>query len=365
VVISFLVAYLLYLVLSRLPQPASLIVVIALPLISWLLWNIDARMRHGMTVEVFPTRGTESEEAMPGELSAGSWETSVLPWRSMGVLVLAAFIGNLMASVILGFGYALVDSLFFGGIIVCACIATMTLVPLAANHNTLSVSSVYRITLSFTAIGLVAIMVLGTPALTAGGALVQGSAFFLQVLIILKVTQSTQELGISPLLAFSVGQGLISAVVFSGNVLGKQIFLLFGSGDLVLNAMCGIGLLALFFMLIARASATDDEFDVRESDHETSGLEDITSAQSSRENPLPSTNEPSLEERVRTFAQNNDLTKREEEVFELLAKGRSLPYIADMLFVTTGTIKTHTVHIYRKLQVNSRQEMLDLFERQG
>ncbi|MEG0759372.1 MAG: hypothetical protein RR505_13265, partial [Raoultibacter sp.] len=62
VVISFLVAYLLYLVLSRLPQPASLIVVIALPLISWLLWNIDARMRHGMTVEVFPTRGTESEE---------------------------------------------------------------------------------------------------------------------------------------------------------------------------------------------------------------------------------------------------------------------------------------------------------------
>lgn len=360
VVISFLVAYLLYLVLSRLPHPAALIVVIALPLISWLLWNIDARMRHGITVEVFPTRGVESEEDMPGELSAGSWETSVLPWRSMSVLVLAAFIGNLMASVILGFGYALVDSLFFGGIIVCACIATMTLVPLAANHNALSVSSVYRITLSFTAIGLVAIMVFGTVALTAGGALVQGSAFFLQALIILKVTQSTQELGISPLLAFSVGQGLMSAVVFSGNVIGKQIFLLFGSGDLVLNAMCGVGLLALFFMLIARASTTDDEFDVQESENVT--LDE--SSNSKAEIASITTNEPSLEERVRTFAQINGLTKREEEVFELLAKGRSLPYIADMLFVTTGTVKTHTVHIYRKLQVNSRQEMLDLFEGQ-
>ena len=42
-----------------------------------------------------------------------------------------------------------------------------------------------------------------------------------------------------------------------------------------------------------------------------------------------------------------------------LARGRTLPYIADALFVTTGTVKTHTTHIYRKLAVNSRQELLD------
>ena len=49
-------------------------------------------------------------------------------------------------------------------------------------------------------------------------------------------------------------------------------------------------------------------------------------------------------------------------MFGYLARGRSLPYIADALFVTTGTVKTHTVHIYRKLQVNSKQELMDLFE---
>ena len=62
------------------------------------------------------------------------------------------------------------------------------------------------------------------------------------------------------------------------------------------------------------------------------------------------------------FAQRCGLTKRETEVFGYLARGRSLPYIADALFVTTGTVKTHTVHIYRKLQVNSKQELMDLFE---
>ena len=62
------------------------------------------------------------------------------------------------------------------------------------------------------------------------------------------------------------------------------------------------------------------------------------------------------------FAESFGLTRREGKVFSYLSKGRSLPYIADELFVTTGTVKTHTTHIYRKLGVNSRQELLDLFE---
>ena len=64
-------------------------------------------------------------------------------------------------------------------------------------------------------------------------------------------------------------------------------------------------------------------------------------------------------ERAARFSQSHGLTKREAEVLGYLARGRTLPYIADALFVTTGTVKTHTTHIYRKLAVNSRQELLD------
>ncbi len=314
---------------------------------------------------------------MPGELSAGLWEARVLPWRAVGVLVAAAFVGNLVASVVMGRGYASVDSLFFGGVVVCACIATMSLVPLTAGRNALSVEGVYRITLTFTAVGLVAIMVFGTAGIPVGGALVQGSAFFLQALVFLVITQSTQEEGLSPLLSFSVGQALIAGVVFAGNVLGKQVFALFGSDAFVLDVVCGCGLLALFFMLVSRASAgggIEGAGTVSEEEGESGEGREMGKEGKLRASPLrggrgpspsPSPSRPCLEpEQVELapFAARYALTPRETEVLGYLVRGRTLPYIADALFVTTGTVKTHTVHIYRKLQVNSRQELLDLFE---
>lgn len=48
------------------------------------------------------------------------------------------------------------------------------------------------------------------------------------------------------------------------------------------------------------------------------------------------------------------LTPRELEVLQLVAGGRSSPEIADSLFVSTGTVKTHLKNIYRKLAVRDR-----------
>lgn len=168
VVLSFLVAYLLYLVVAQIPGPTSIALVCALPLASWALWRSDAVMRHELSSEVFPSRAAAGEAATPGELMAGSWEARVLPWRAVSVLIAATFIGNLMASVLMGRSYAGVDSLFFGGIVVCASIATMMLVPLTARRASISVDGVYRITVTFTAVGLVAIMVFGTAAVPRG-----------------------------------------------------------------------------------------------------------------------------------------------------------------------------------------------------
>lgn len=59
------------------------------------------------------------------------------------------------------------------------------------------------------------------------------------------------------------------------------------------------------------------------------------------------------------------LTAREYEVALLLARGRSLPFIQSELHIAQGTAQTHLVHIYRKLDVHSRQEFLDIVEAQG
>ena len=44
-------------------------------------------------------------------------------------------------------------------------------------------------------------------------------------------------------------------------------------------------------------------------------------------------------------------------------RGRTLPYIANELFVTTGTVKTHVRHIYAKMNITGgRQELIDRIE---
>ena len=59
-------------------------------------------------------------------------------------------------------------------------------------------------------------------------------------------------------------------------------------------------------------------------------------------------------------ADNGDgpLTLKELEVLRKLSEGLSNREIADAVFVTTATVKTHLAHIYAKLGVGSRHEAL-------
>lgn len=68
----------------------------------------------------------------------------------------------------------------------------------------------------------------------------------------------------------------------------------------------------------------------------------------------------STEERVSAIARKYRLTRRESEVFALLARGRSIPYVRDALVISRETAATHAKHIYAKLGVHSRQELIDL-----
>lgn len=53
---------------------------------------------------------------------------------------------------------------------------------------------------------------------------------------------------------------------------------------------------------------------------------------------------------------NEILSRRELEVLQLMAEGCSNQEIADQLFVSVHTVKTHTTNIYEKLQVKRRTQ---------
>jgi two-component system nitrate/nitrite response regulator NarL len=60
------------------------------------------------------------------------------------------------------------------------------------------------------------------------------------------------------------------------------------------------------------------------------------------------------EMRMRREDDRPALSGREQEVLELTARGRSAPQIAEQLFLSTATVKTHLQRLYDKLGVSDR-----------
>ena len=56
------------------------------------------------------------------------------------------------------------------------------------------------------------------------------------------------------------------------------------------------------------------------------------------------------------------LTSRETEILAMLARGRDGQFVIDHFVISRNTMKTHVKHIYQKLGIHSRQELIDVVE---
>ncbi len=59
------------------------------------------------------------------------------------------------------------------------------------------------------------------------------------------------------------------------------------------------------------------------------------------------------------------LTQRELDIARLLVQGRSKNVIGEKLGLSESTVRTHARHLYAKLDVHSRQQLIDLLEELG
>ncbi len=62
------------------------------------------------------------------------------------------------------------------------------------------------------------------------------------------------------------------------------------------------------------------------------------------------------------LAQSGGLSPRETQVLGYLIRGRGSTFISQELCISVQTVKTHTKHIYEKLDVHSREDLLTLVE---
>ena len=63
----------------------------------------------------------------------------------------------------------------------------------------------------------------------------------------------------------------------------------------------------------------------------------------------------------KTDLNNIKLTKREEEVLHLLSEGFTYQEVADRLFISVKTLKSHIYNTYLKLQVDNKTEALNKY----
>ena len=56
-------------------------------------------------------------------------------------------------------------------------------------------------------------------------------------------------------------------------------------------------------------------------------------------------------------AKRYDLTKREEEMLEMLVEGLSNQQISSQAYISVGTVKTHAHNIYAKLGIKGRADL--------
>lgn len=78
------------------------------------------------------------------------------------------------------------------------------------------------------------------------------------------------------------------------------------------------------------------------------------------DNPQETTDE--ISDTCASITKKAGLSPREHEILILLARGRNAAYIARTLFIAHSTVKTHIKSIYRKLDIHSQQNLMDLID---
>ena len=68
------------------------------------------------------------------------------------------------------------------------------------------------------------------------------------------------------------------------------------------------------------------------------------------------------EEIIKAISKEYKLSKRESVIVEMLARGRNYKYIENQLVISGHTVKTHVYHIYKKLDIHSQQDLLDMVD---
>lgn len=220
----------------------------------------------------------------------------------------------------------------------------------------------------------------GDYALLAGFFVIAGYICF-ETLMWFLIADLSQEFRLSPIFMFGLGRGLLELGSLIGSWLAQipgdnTITGAFGNAEGALVLMLA---LAVAYSLLPRRrevrAIVDPNhvikmpgYDALQTHIEKQQIEDEPRQEADSEEVGAAEVDAKIRAKGRFHARCEEiadcylLSRRETEVMFLLAKGHNAAFIQDKLCISKSTAKTHINHIYRKLDIHTQQELLNMVE---
>ncbi len=355
---AFFLASLVYAVATILPTIVSVLLATALPVLSgFALLAEAARTRAGsVDAEGAPTRSANpsGETTGAGANAAATLAENARP--DAPELNLGRYAWKIgICACLVGLADGVVRAVFLLGNGTAA--ANLYLVPLPVSNaltliviyacilftRTSDLRPVYRSVMFIMAVFFMLLPVFtGYSDIECSLALTGYGTF--NALIWILIAGIAQRYRFSGVMVFGIGWGMVSLGTLLGQSAGTALCTV--GAPFSPQALSLIALLATVCILVSYMFVFN-ETDLRElvKTHETGEVR-----------------RQRFQERCRSIAEHCKLTPKETEIMILYAKGRTSKHIQEELFISRGTVTTHLRHIYQKLDVHDKQELINRIE---
>lgn len=231
----------------------------------------------------------------------------------------------------------------------------------------------YRILFPVVGAGMLLMPFAGNAFATFGIAITYASAMIVNMLVMMHCCHVARTSGINPLVIFAFYESIIYALQIVGYAVG------YGSGidhGFDVSQLAFVSVCALFVLLIAsiacgggkKLHANRLEFLMLSPERagENMAKEMEVSKKLAKQGAEAASEETEVRDRISKRCQKVKecfaLSSREAEVMELVARGQTATAIAESLFISENTVRTHLKRIYAKLGVHRKREMLAIIE---
>lgn len=224
----------------------------------------------------------------------------------------------------------------------------------------LSFSRTWRIVLVLMATTLIFAPYLPEVAGSYLFALVRIAQTFLIVFLFLALADIARHSTYRAYIVFAAGWVAYSLPFAVGKVVGDALVMTVPDAEVVMSAIVWVLVVVTLFCLDEAAAGNHLIF----TELNDGGDEDTPAKLAGALQETLDEQEAAdpLSERCTVLARQFSLTPRELEILELLARGRSKAYIADAFFISENTVRGHVKRLYAKLDVHSKQELVDCVE---